>query len=64
MYAPFYSLSKAALNRATQLLAEDAALTSRGVTVAAVTPGWCRVRSSLSVMLLVSLSSNKEIAAV
>ena len=44
MYAPFYSLSKAAMNRATQLLAEDELLTSRGLTVAAVTPGWCRVR--------------------
>ena len=44
MYAPFYSLSKAAMNRATELLAKDPSLTSRGITIAAVTPGWCRVR--------------------
>ena len=48
MYSPFYSLSKAAMNRGTELLAEDPALTSRGITVAAVTPGWCRVRHVLS----------------
>jgi len=47
MYAPFYSLSKAAMNRATELLAKDELLTSRGLTIAAVTPGWCRVRSLL-----------------
>ena len=57
MYAPYYSLSKAAMNRATQLLAEDKALTSRGITIAAVTPGWCRVCPGLLASFLVSCAT-------
>jgi NAD(P)-dependent dehydrogenase (short-subunit alcohol dehydrogenase family) len=40
--APTYSVSKAALNRAVQLLAADPAFTARGIKVASVCPGWCR----------------------
>lgn len=39
--APSYSVSKAALNRVTQLLAADEALRARGISVVAVCPGWC-----------------------
>ena len=38
--APAYALSKALLNRATALLAEDARLTSRSIRIASVSPGW------------------------
>ncbi len=37
-----YRLSKAALNRAVQLLAKDAQLVQASVGVVAVCPGWCR----------------------
>uniref|UniRef100_A0A7S0RI98 Uncharacterized protein n=1 Tax=Chlamydomonas leiostraca TaxID=1034604 RepID=A0A7S0RI98_9CHLO len=39
-----YKLSKAMLNRATQLLAKDPALTAARIAVNAVDPGWCRTR--------------------
>ncbi|GBF92184.1 hypothetical protein Rsub_05266 [Raphidocelis subcapitata] len=40
-YSPDYSVSKAALNRAVQLMAADGALRPAGAA-AAVCPGWCR----------------------
>jgi hypothetical protein len=40
--APTYCVSKALMNRAGQLMAADADLKARGVSVVAVTPGWCR----------------------
>lgn len=39
-----YKLSKRALNRATQILAGARELRDRGITVAAVCPGWVRTR--------------------
>jgi NAD(P)-dependent dehydrogenase (short-subunit alcohol dehydrogenase family) len=30
------------LNQATKLLSKDERLTSRGITISAVCPGWCR----------------------
>lgn len=44
------SVTKAMLNRATQLLARNELLRHRGVTVSVVTPGW--VRPSAKVKLL------------
>ena len=37
-----HRISKAMLNRATKLLSEDERLTSGGVTISAVCPGWCQ----------------------
>lgn len=39
---PCYSLTKAMLNRMTQLFASDPLLTSRNITINSVCPGWCR----------------------
>ncbi len=39
---PCYSLTKAMMNRMTQLLAADSLLTSRKITLNCVCPGWCR----------------------
>ena len=39
---PCYSLTKAMLNRMTQLFASDPLLTSRKITINSVCPGWCR----------------------
>eukprot|EP00898_Chlorokybus_atmophyticus_P003199 jgi/Chlat1/3880/Chrsp26S04168 len=39
-----YKLTKAMVNRATQILADDPKLTSRGISCSAVDPGWCRTR--------------------
>ena len=39
-----YNMTKAAVLHGTRLQAADPALTSRGITVVAVCPGWCRVR--------------------
>ena len=39
-----YKVSKAMLNRATQLLARDNELSGRRVAVSVVCPGWCRTR--------------------
>lgn len=39
---PCYSLTKAMLNRMTQLFANDPLLTSRQITINSVCPGWCR----------------------
>ncbi|KAK9864077.1 hypothetical protein WJX84_011985 [Apatococcus fuscideae] len=39
---PPYSLTKAMMNRMTQLLAADPLLTSRQITINSVCPGWCR----------------------
>ena len=43
-YAAPYKLSKAMLNRATQLLAQESERAERRVSVCAVGPGWCRTR--------------------
>ena len=48
--APSYSLSKFMMNRAVQLLAQDTALTSRRLTINAVTPGRCRWASMTLIM--------------
>ena len=40
---PARSVTKAMLNRATQLLAREPRLQRRGITVSVVTPGWVRV---------------------
>jgi NAD(P)-dependent dehydrogenase (short-subunit alcohol dehydrogenase family) len=40
--APTYCVSKALMNRAVQLMAADEQLKERGLSVVAVTPGWCR----------------------
>lgn len=40
--APAYCVSKAMLNRATQLLATTEDLVDRGISINAVCPGWCR----------------------
>ena len=42
---PTYSVSKAMLNRATQLLAHDERFRMRGISVSAVTPGWVTSQS-------------------
>ena len=39
-----YNITKAAVLHGTKLQAAEPLLTSRGVTVVAVCPGWCRVR--------------------
>lgn len=39
---PVYRISKAMLNKATQLLSSDERLTARDITISAVCPGWCR----------------------
>ena len=39
-----YNITKAAVLHGTKLQAVESALTSRRITVAAVCPGWCRVR--------------------
>ncbi|CAD7695886.1 unnamed protein product [Ostreobium quekettii] len=39
---PVYRLTKAMLNRATQIFAQDASFVERNISVNAVTPGWCR----------------------
>mmetsp|Transcript_5060 Transcript_5060/g.14545 ORF Transcript_5060/g.14545 Transcript_5060/m.14545 type:complete len:305 (-) Transcript_5060:512-1426(-) len=39
---PVYCVSKALLNKGVQVLAEDERVTSRGLSVVAVCPGWCR----------------------
>eukprot|EP00898_Chlorokybus_atmophyticus_P007929 jgi/Chlat1/8137/Chrsp75S07565 len=41
---PCYKVSKAMLNRATELLAHDKRLTERGITINACNPGWTRTR--------------------
>eukprot|EP00123_Amoebidium_parasiticum_P013521 comp22007_c0_seq1/m.31856 comp22007_c0_seq1/g.31856 ORF comp22007_c0_seq1/g.31856 comp22007_c0_seq1/m.31856 type:complete len:262 (-) comp22007_c0_seq1:3-788(-) len=41
-YYPCYRISKAMINRATQLLAQDPMVKSRRLTVSCVDPGWCR----------------------
>jgi len=41
-----YNITKAAVLHGTKLQAADPALTSRGITVVAECPGWCRVRLS------------------
>ncbi|GMH41076.1 hypothetical protein BSKO_08986 [Bryopsis sp. KO-2023] len=41
-YVPTYRLTKGMLNRATQLLAKDPYFVSKGITVNACCPGWCR----------------------
>lgn len=43
-----YNITKAAVLHGTQLEAADPELTSRRITVAAICPGWCRVRGSFS----------------
>ena len=43
-YVAPYKVSKAMLNRATQLLARDNELSGRRVAVSVVCPGWCRTR--------------------
>eukprot|EP01025_Chloroclados_australasicus_P069068 TRINITY_DN9680_c1_g1_i2.p1 TRINITY_DN9680_c1_g1~~TRINITY_DN9680_c1_g1_i2.p1 ORF type:complete len:263 (+),score=30.30 TRINITY_DN9680_c1_g1_i2:125-913(+) len=43
-HVPTYKVSKAMLNRYTQLLAADPQITSKGISVNAVCPGWCRTR--------------------
>lgn len=40
--SPTYSVAKALLNRAVQLMAADEAFTQRGISVASTCPGWCR----------------------
>eukprot|EP00775_Hariotina_reticulata_P008630 gene8630-8811_t len=40
--SPTYSVAKAMLNRAVQLLSEDSAFQARGVSVVSTCPGWCR----------------------
>ena len=40
---PGYKVSKAALNRATQLYAQDPQLAERGINITACCPGWVRV---------------------
>ena len=44
---PTYCLSKALLNRATQLLAADPLLQQRGISVNTVCPGHCRTEMGL-----------------
>jgi len=39
-----YNMTKAAVLHGTKMEAADPALTSRHITVAAICPGWCRVR--------------------
>jgi NAD(P)-dependent dehydrogenase (short-subunit alcohol dehydrogenase family) len=41
-YSPTYSVAKAMLNKAVELLAQDAAVKARGIRVASTCPGWCR----------------------
>ncbi len=41
-YAPCYCISKALLNKAVRLMADDPMLAARGASVVAVCPGWCR----------------------
>ena len=43
-YVAPYKVTKAMLNRATQLLARDNELSGRRVAVNVVCPGWCRTR--------------------
>jgi NAD(P)-dependent dehydrogenase (short-subunit alcohol dehydrogenase family) len=40
--SPTYSVSKAMLNRAVQLLSDDSAFQSKDVSVVSTCPGWCR----------------------
>ena len=42
-----YNITKAAVLHGTRLMAGEAYLTSRNITVVANCPGWCRVRSLL-----------------
>jgi NAD(P)-dependent dehydrogenase (short-subunit alcohol dehydrogenase family) len=41
-HAPTYSVAKAVLNKAMQLLAADEGFKARGIRVASTCPGWCR----------------------
>lgn len=41
-FKPCYCITKAMLNRASQLYARDPRLTGRGITCCAADPGWCR----------------------
>lgn len=41
-YAPMYSISKALLNRITQILADDPRIKEKNIRVGSVCPGWCR----------------------
>lgn len=41
-YVPTYKVSKAMLNRATELLAHTDDLVDRGLSINAISPGWCR----------------------
>lgn len=41
-FAPTYSVAKAQLNQAVQLLAQDGAFKARGVRIVSTCPGWCR----------------------
>ena len=47
-----YNMTKAAVLHGTRLQAADPALTSRGITVVAVCPGWCRVRHPTGLSLI------------
>ena len=47
-----YNITKAAVLHGTKLQAADPAFTSRGITVVANCPGWCRVRLLTPAMLL------------
>lgn len=40
--APTYSVAKALLNKAVQLLEQDEAFKAKGVKVVSTCPGWCR----------------------
>ena len=48
-----YNITKAAVLHGTKLQAADPALTSRGITVVAECPGWCRVRVPSSACLCI-----------
>merc|ERR1712151_453200 len=41
-YSPPYSLSKALLNRATQILSDDPQMKEKNISLVAICPGWCR----------------------
>lgn len=41
-FAPTYSVAKALLNKAVQLLVQDGAFKARGIRVVSTCPGWCR----------------------
>lgn len=41
-FAPEYHVSKALLNRITQILAKDSRFTEKNIRVLSVCPGWCR----------------------